>query len=184
MLQIFLICSHAVCEKKRTSIIWQMTGWLRHPAPQAVSQSLLVALLQWARPGPTSCGEQPLFLLARWAESAYGDVLGASGQDIVSRAVSSEAEVWGVEKEEHFTLLRKLHPEITFFFFPKCSTCSEQAGSLCVYSRWLCDKSGVSCDFPVEPYLLYKQLLQGLCWSLQCVYVVANSIMQEVCAQL
>lgn len=91
MLQIFSICLQAVCEKKRTSVIWQMTGWLRHPVPRAGSQSLLVAtagaaeLLQWARPGPTSCGEQ----LAGWVESVYGDVLGASGQGTVSRAVSS-----------------------------------------------------------------------------------------------
>lgn len=151
-----------------------MTGWLRHSVPQAGSQSLLAAaagaaaLLQRSRPGPTSYGEKPLFLVAGWVESAYGDVLGASEQDIVNRAVYSEAEVWGVEKEEHLTLFPKPHPERTFFFFfPKMLNVFRASRLLvcvplgdCGWQTW------VSCDFPVEPYLLYEQLLQGLRWSL------------------
>lgn len=40
-------------------------------------------------PHPVENSQQPLFLLSGWVESAYGDVLGGSGQGILSRAVCS-----------------------------------------------------------------------------------------------
>lgn len=174
MLQIFLIHLHAVCEKKRTSVIWQMTGWLRLPVPQAGSQSLLIAaagaaaLLQWARPGPTSCREQPLFLLAGWVESGYGDVLGGSGQGILSRAVSSPN---CTQKE-------------LFFFFKMLNMFRASRFLVCVPLGDCGWQTWSQLWFSCGTVPAYKQLLWGLCWSLQCVYVVANSIMQEVCAQL
>lgn len=102
---------------------------------QPGSQSLLVAaagvaaLLQWARPGPTACGEQPLFLLAGWVESACGDVLGASGQDIVSRAVYSEAEVW---KKKSISPCSPSCTHKELFFFKMLNTFSINRFLVCV----------------------------------------------------